>query len=173
MADLKIFLPKILKWEGGFVNDPADPGGATNMGVTISTWRQVGYDKTGDGLITAADIKLLTVTDVEMVLRLFYWNRWKADQIQNQSVAEILVDWVWASGLWGIIIPQHILEIIPVGHVGPLTISYLNNTDQAKFHATVFQARLDFIDTICTKNSKLLRFREGWLNRLSAFLFEA
>jgi hypothetical protein len=58
MADLKIFLPKILKWEGGFVNDPADPGGATNMGVTISTWRQVGYDKTGDGLNNSCRYKI-------------------------------------------------------------------------------------------------------------------
>ncbi|MGA3013059.1 MAG: glycosyl hydrolase 108 family protein [Bacteroidales bacterium] len=171
MADIKIFLPKILKWEGGFVNDPVDPGGATNMGVTLSTWRNVGYDKTGDGLITAADIKLLTVTDVEMVLRLFYWNRWKADQIQNQSVAEILVDWVWASGLWGIIIPQQILGITPVGNVGPLTITTLNNSDQAKFHSTVYQARVDFIESLIVKNPKLLKFKKGWLNRLNGFVF--
>jgi lysozyme family protein len=171
MADIKLFLPKILKWEGGFVNDPADPGGATNMGVTISTWRQVGYDKTGDGLITAADIKLLTVTDAEMVLRLFYWNRWKADQIINQSVAEILVDWVWASGLWGIIIPQHILGITPVGNVGPLTITALNNSDQAKLHADAYQARVDFIESLVVKKPKLLKFKKGWLNRLSTYSF--
>ena len=86
MADIKLYLPKLLTWEGGFVDDPADPGGATNKGITIATWRAVGYDKTGDGLITAADLKLLTATDVEMVLRYFYWDKWKADQIKNQSV---------------------------------------------------------------------------------------
>jgi lysozyme family protein len=169
MANIKIYLPKLLKWEGGFVDDPSDPGGATNMGVTLATWRRVGYDKTGDGLITAADIKLLSPTDVEMVLQFFYWNRWKADQILNQSVAEQLVEWVWGSGRWGIIIPQQILGITPVGNVGPLTIASLNKTDQAKFHATVYQARVDFIKAICVNNPKLLRFKQGWINRLEAF----
>ena len=35
MADVNKLAPFILKWEGGFVNDPDDLGGATNMGVTI------------------------------------------------------------------------------------------------------------------------------------------
>ena len=35
MANVNVLLPFILKWEGGFVNDPADAGGATNKGVTI------------------------------------------------------------------------------------------------------------------------------------------
>jgi lysozyme family protein len=171
MANINLYLPKLLKWEGGYVNDPDDPGKATNMGVTLSTWRQVGYDKDGDGLITAADIKLLTPTDTEMVLRLFYWNRWKADQIHNQSVAEILVDWVWGSGKWGIIIPQQILKINPVGTVGNLTIATLNNADQFRFHASIYKARIDFIDAICVHNPKLLKFKQGWLYRLNDFPF--
>ena len=41
MADVKKLAPFILKWEGGFVNDPDDLGGATNMGVTIAMRRIV------------------------------------------------------------------------------------------------------------------------------------
>ena len=47
MANMNQLAPFILKWEGGFVNDPADLGGATNMGVTIGTWKSCGYDKIG------------------------------------------------------------------------------------------------------------------------------
>ena len=47
MANVYKLAPWILKWEGGFVNDPADLGGATNMGVTIGTWKSCGYDKDG------------------------------------------------------------------------------------------------------------------------------
>ena len=56
MANVDILLPFILKYEGGFVNDPADSGGATNKGVTIATWRSVGYDKDGDGDIDVQEI---------------------------------------------------------------------------------------------------------------------
>ena len=42
MANVYKLAPWILKWEGGFVNDPADLGGATNMGVTIGTWKSCG-----------------------------------------------------------------------------------------------------------------------------------
>ena len=39
MADAQKLVPFILSWEGGYVNDPDDVGGATNKGITIATWR--------------------------------------------------------------------------------------------------------------------------------------
>lgn len=51
---------EIVAREGGFVNDPDDPGGATNHGVTIGTMRALGIDLTGDGKTTEADVRALT-----------------------------------------------------------------------------------------------------------------
>ena len=85
MAQIEKLLPFILKWEGGYVNDPHDLGGATNMGVTLDTWKRLGYDKNDDEVIDEEDMKLLTQQDFRSIL-LVYWNRWKADEIVSQSL---------------------------------------------------------------------------------------
>lgn len=187
MANVDILLPFILKWEGGFVNDPADSGGATNKGVTIGTWRNVGYDKDGDNDIDVKDLNLLTDADVKnRVLKPHYWDRWKADQIQSQKVANILVDWVWASGKHGIVIPQRLLGVKADGIVGNKTLSAVNFADPEQLFAAIFQARVDFLHEIIQTSivkyeSKIgrkatekelmkhtkKRFLKGWLNRLN------
>lgn len=170
MADVKILALFILSWEGGFVNDKDDLGGATNKGVTISTWKSCGYDKDGDGDIDVDDLHLLTHEDViKCVLKPHYWDRWKADLITSQSIANILVDWVWASGKNGIVIPQKILGVKPDGIVGIKTLTAVNNFEnQESLFLSIKKARIDFIDTICTKRPANNKFKKGWLRRINS-----
>ena len=85
MADVNKLAPFILQWEGGFVNDPDDLGGATNKGITLSTYesfcRRKGYPKP-----TVERLKNISQTDWIEILKTMYWDKWKADQIMNQSV---------------------------------------------------------------------------------------
>lgn len=59
MKTVRELAEEIVAREGGFVNDPDDPGGATNHGVTIHTMRHLGLDLDGDGRVTAADVRRL------------------------------------------------------------------------------------------------------------------
>lgn len=168
--------PIVAKWEGGYVNDPLDRGGATNMGVTIGAWKLVGYDKNGDGIITDADMKLLSKDDFKFVLRK-YWDKWQADKIKNQSIANILVDWYWGSGKWGIVIPQRILGFKGKqvdGVVGPKTLAKINeeiDKDAEALFDKIFAARVKFLDDIVKNNPSQKRFIKGWKNRLNDFKF--
>lgn len=173
MADVNKFAPFLFRWEGGKVNDPYDLGGATNMGVTIGTWKQVGYDKDGDGDIDVDDLNLLTKDEViNQVLKPHYWDRWKADQIKNQSVANILVDWVWASGAYGVKLPQKILGVAIDGIVGRKTLEAVNDRDPEGLFNAIKAERIAFIDRICESRPANKRFKKGWLNRLNDIKFE-
>lgn len=173
MADVKLLSPIILKWEGGYVNHPNDKGGPTNKGVTIATWRKVGYDKDGDGDIDIDDLKLLSNDDVvNRVLKPSYWDRWKADQINNQSIANIVVDWVWGSGSWGIKFPQRILDIKDDGIVGPKTLAAMNDyPDQSELFKKLWLRRKQHFEDIVKADLTQAVFLKGWLNRLNDFKY--
>lgn len=171
MAKLEPLSKFILSFEGGYVNDPKDRGGATNMGVTITTWRAQGYDKNGDGVIDVKDLKLLSVADVVKIMRNNYWNRWKADNIQDQNLANMLVDWVWASGKNGIVVPQQMLGVTADGIVGPQTIKALNSVPAKTFFEQLRLRRLRFIDNIIKRAPSQKRFEAGWYRRINAINF--
>ena len=88
----------ILSWEGSFVNDPRDLGGVTNKGITIAAFRSVfGKDK------TINDLNKITADQRQTIFKKYYWDRYKADQIKDDYVAFLLVDWLWGSGKYAVV----------------------------------------------------------------------
>ena len=175
MANINHFIPFLLKWEGGFVNDPLDAGGPTNMGVTLKTWQAVGYDKNDDGIIDEKDLQLIFRQDlIESVLRPHYWDRWQADRIRNQSIAHIVVDWLWMSGMVGIKTPQRILDVKVDGIVGEKTLAAVNNHPSPQdLFEQIKSERAAYIEKICLARPANQRFRKGWFNRLADIRFTA
>lgn len=171
MANPKILFKKIQKWEGGWSDHKADKGGKTNMGITLTTWKGCGYDKDGDGDIDADDLRLITPDDVFQVFKKNYWDRWQADHIRSQSLADILVDWVWGSGKHGIVRVQRLLGLTADGIVGPKTLASLNEVNARTFFQVVKEDRVRFIDELCEKNPSQEVFRKGWINRINDFTF--
>lgn len=171
MANSSKLVPFILQWEGGFVNDPLDLGGATNKGITIGTFTEYKKRK-GLKAPTVQDLKNISNEDWHEVFKGLYWDRWKADEIKNQAVANILVDWVWASGSHGIKRPQRLLGVTADGVVGSKTIAALNAKDPAELFRMIKADRIKFIDEICKKRPANNRFKKGWLNRINAIKYE-
>ena len=167
MADYRKLKPFILRWEGGYINDQADLGKQTNKGVTLSTYRSVfGKNK------TVSDLKKITDEQWEFIFKKFYWDKWKADDINDQNVANILVDWLWCSGSYGIKIPQRVLGVSVDGIVGSKTIAAINARDGRELFDTIKQERKDFIDRICQTRPQNRKFKNGWMNRINSLAYE-
>ena len=167
MADYRKLKPFILRWEGGYINDQADLGKQTNKGVTLSTYRSVfGKNK------TVSDLKKITDEQWEFLFKKFYWDKWKADDIKDQNVANILVDWLWCSGSYGIKIPQRVLGVSVDGIVGSKTIAAINARYGRELFDTIKQERKDFIDRICQTRPQNRKFKNGWMNRINSLAYE-
>lgn len=168
MADYKKLVPIIKKWEGGYANDPDDDGGCTMCGVTISVYqRYYGKDKTCD------DLKHITEEEWENIFKTGYWDKMKADEIENQSIANLCVDMLWGSGPRNAI--RHIqgaLGLKEDGVVGKNTLAALNSPNTAKTFRTLWTMRYNWFHKIAEKgnNQKFLR---GWLRRLNSFTYSA
>lgn len=167
MADYQKLVPIIKKWEGGFVNDPSDSGGATNKGVTLSTFRSFyGSNK------TVEDLKNLSDTQWLHIFLNGYWNKCQASNINNQSIANIFVDWAWGSGpVTAIKQVQKIVGTDVDGIVGQKTLDAINKKDPQTLFNAIKKARIEFVENLVKQRPKDAKFLQGWKNRINSFSF--
>lgn len=126
MGSVKEIAEEIVAREGGFVNDPADPGGATNQGVTIHTLRRLGIDVNRDSRIDVADVKALTRAQAVDIYVEYYFTRpglGALPEVLQASVFDMYVN----AGANAVKILQRLLGDMgfpcdPDGQVGPQTI---------------------------------------------------
>ena len=169
MAKIDNLWPFILSWEGGYSNHPNDTGGPTNKGVTLATWKIYGYDKDGDGDIDKDDVKLITEYDaVYEVMKPKFWDKWKADQIEDQSIANIVVDWIWMSGFGKIKTIQSLFGLKDDGIVGEKTLSVLNSGNHKEIFDKIWKRREKFYYNLVEQRPSNKVFLKGWLNRLNS-----
>lgn len=167
MADYRKLMPFILKWEGGYSNDKDDLGGATYKGITLATFRSVyGNDK------TVKDLKAMTDGQWRHIFKTLFWDAWQGDRINDQNVANILVDWTWGSGSYGIKIPQRMLGVAVDGIVGGKTLAAVNARDGKALFRELKEERIAYIGRICRTRPQNRKFRQGWLNRIESLKYE-
>ena len=167
MARAENLIPILLSWEGGFVDDPIDLGGATNKGVTLKTFKQFyGRDK------TVFDLKNITNEQWLYIFKKGYWDVCKADLIESQSVANMVVDFYYNSGFHSIKTLQKVLNISVDGVVGVNTLRAINLCRAEELFDKYKKARLDFLEEICENRPLNNKFLRGWQNRVNSFSFK-
>ncbi len=185
MAIIDKFIPILLRWEAsttvksgesleaafnrakktGWSNDPADTGGATMVGVTLNTYKAY-CTKKGLPSPTVNDLKNIQYSVWKDIVYTMYWNKVCGDQIMDQTVANMIADWVWHSGVGMIKKIQGLVGATQDGSVGPKTITAINSADGLK--KKLYDARKQFFDGIVSRNPSQKKWLTGWMNRLNS-----
>ncbi|WP_405111381.1 holin-associated N-acetylmuramidase [Phaeobacter sp. BS52] len=125
MQDIKAIAQEIVAREGGYVDDPDDPGGATKHGVTLGTLQRLGMDLTRDGRIDKADVAAVSQAQaVDLYIR-HYFNKPRIaalPEMLHPSVFDMYVN----AGANAVRILQRLLvqmgyELAVDGRIGPKT----------------------------------------------------
>ena len=167
MAYFKLYAPLLHRLELGFSDDPDDKGGPTKDGVTLTTFRKF-YGES----MTVEDLKRMTWAQWCHIMKTGFWDVCRADEIKNQSLAEIIVDWCVNSGTGRIREVQTIAGVKPDGIVGPKTLGALNGADDESLFRRIRLGREQWFRTIVQKKPSQKKFWTGWMNRLDAFKYK-
>ena len=126
MQSVQDIAKDIVTREGGYVNDPDDPGGATKHGVTIHTMRRLGLDLTGDGAVTEADVRALTMDQARDIFIRHYFFGPRIDSLPAPLQASVFDMYVNA-GANAVKILQRLFNAMRIdvavdGVIGPQTV---------------------------------------------------
>ena len=175
---------EIVAREGGFVNDPADPGGATNHGVTIHTMRRLGIDLTGDNRVTVDDVKRLTAAKATQIFIEYYHQRPNLGALP-ESLQPSVFDMYVNAGANAVKVLQRLLTDMgfpcePDGAIGPATIRAAQMAQDAapSYVADAYAiARRNYYYAIADArpaSRKFARRRDGgkggWITRAEEFM---
>lgn len=150
-------LDAVLDYEGGFVNHPKDPGGPTNLGVTLANFRRfVKPDGTVD------DLKRLTRDQAGVVFRRNYWDEVLASSLPD-GVDFAVFDFAVNSGpVRAAKFLQRLVGVAPDGKVGPKTIEAVEQVGKQELITAFCDARMDFLQDLSTYAT----FGRGWKSRV-------
>lgn len=150
-----------LRWEGGYVNHPSDPGGATNKGVTQGVYDSYRRQK---GL-SLRSVLYITDTEVQDIYQNLYWKPARCD-IMSRAMAIVHFDTAVNFGVTGsILFLQETLGVSADGSFGPMTEAALTRSNNTATARRYVQGRINYrYDRVAEDPSQQV-FLQGWLNR--------
>lgn len=161
MATLDQALPWVLRHEGGWSDDPDDPGGATNKGITLATAQR-------HGIATADDLRQITDEKVAEIYRADYW---RFDGVDDQRVATKIFDLAVNVGLaTAVHLVQDALNTLGAGLAedgrwGPKTEASVNAVEPGRFIQLLSYEAAEYYRAIVAHRPTSGKFLAGWLAR--------
>lgn len=153
MADFNEAVNLTLQHEGGYVDNPNDPGGATNMGVEQRD-------------LPGAPIQTLTVDEATAYYSETYWKPLYG-QINSQAVANKLFDFGVLFGIGTAVkVLQRVLGVLADGSFGPLTLAAVNTSDEGTLAENYENAMYQHAVNVTLSNIRESIFLAGWKRRI-------
>lgn len=157
MSDFKTALKRVLKHEGGYVNNPHDKGGETNYGITIGTARQYGY---------TGSMRTIPMSVVEDIYKAKFWDALNCDELAEKYGFAFAFQLFDAGVNHGVGNAKRMLQravnVVDDGIIGAITLQAIE--DNAPMLLDLFNAeRIHFY----TKISSFNHFGRGWMRRMS------
>ncbi|MBW8190362.1 hypothetical protein K0504_04875 [Neiella marina] len=172
MANFKLAVEHTLKAEGGYVNDPDDPGGETYKGIARNRnskwpgWVDIDLHKNKANFPASLDSDDALQTKVHALYETLYWDKVCGDDIDDQDIAESIFDFAVNAG------PRTSAKLAQIsvgatadGVIGPNTIAKINEDDKRAFLATFALAKIGRYVSICEKRSASRKYFFGWVRR--------
>jgi len=172
MSEFSIAMKFVLKNEGGYVNHPKDPGGATNFGISLRFLRTLDKkdgDINHDGVIDINDIKEMIIDDAVRLYKKYYWDAYNYGFIENQEIATKVFDICVTMNpskchkmFQRAIMATTYVSIDCDGIIGKKTIKAVNGCKVPEELLTIFKDLVaDYYRSL-----KKPEFINGWLNRV-------
>lgn len=148
----------VLEDEGGYVNDPRDPGGRTNMGVTQRAWESY-----LNRSVTETEMRTLTPENVKPFYKAMYWDKLKGDQLPagvDYAAYDLAVNsGVSRAAKW----LQEIAGVAVDGIIGPKSLEAIRACDAEEVVDVICDMRLEFLQRLSTFGT----FGKGWSRRVA------
>lgn len=159
-----VMLRRLLLHEGGYVNHPKDPGGATNKGITQHTYTNW---RVRQGVVPR-DIRLLMMVELEAIYREEYYDKIQGDKLPPALAFQVFDAAVTSGPTRAVKCLQEALGVVVDGKLGPKTLAAVQSSQVDK------QSRIDLLADYLDIREEFLRslptfktFGNGWMNRIN------